>query len=94
MRNTDAAAVGGILGIAHGLILIVCLNFKTASFILYGDGYLIPFAATAVIDVLMLTCVLTYTLWINQAQNAIVWLSGAIQQWEDQWEDELEEDLK
>lgn len=94
MRNTDAIAIGGILGIAHGLILYLCLNFKAASFILYGDGYFIPLAATAVIDVLMLGCVLTYEIWINAAQNAIVWLAEGIQQWEDQWEDELEEDLK
>jgi hypothetical protein len=94
MRNTDAIAIGGILGIIHGLILYLCLGFKAASFILYGDGYLIPLAATAIIDTVMLFTVLSYTLWLNAAQNAIAWLAEGVRQWEEQWEDELEADLK
>jgi hypothetical protein len=94
MQKLDAFVVGGVLGVIHGMILFVCLDFQTASFILYGNGYLLPLAATAIIDTVMLFTVLSYALWINPAQNAMAWLAEGIRQWENQWEDELEEDLK
>jgi hypothetical protein len=49
-------------------------SFATASFILYGNAMLLPIATTLVTAFISFVGVLTYTLWIKHAQNAMVWL--------------------
>jgi len=87
MEKVEVAFFGILLGCLHGFILRGFLTaFATASFILYGNIYTIPFWATAIIDILLIAGVLSYTWWVNSAQNAIVWLAGALQKGGDELE--------
>ena len=66
MTNHPFAILTGIvLGIFHGAILVLSLiSFQLASFIVYGDRYFIPIAATTVIDAITLFAVITHGWWL------------------------------
>lgn len=89
MKNVEAAATGTIVGCLYGVVLWAGLDtLSTASVILYGDPYYIPINVAAFIAVFSLAGILSYPLWVKQAQNVIVVLATA--DYDELEEDELE----
>ncbi len=53
--------MGGILGILHGIILKAALiSLSDASFILYGDTYLLPIRVTLIIDIVIAVTIIAF----------------------------------
>lgn len=81
--------IGAVLGVCYGLILTLFKGtLSVASFILYGDAYKLPFAATFITSAILIVGVVLYESWIKPAQNAIAWLAGAFGKADDELDQE------
>ena len=88
MQKVESAVIGGILGTLHGVVLWASMDsLALASWILYGNQYVLPLATTGIVSILSLLVVFSYQMWANVVFDSMVTVVEASQQ-----EDELEGD--
>jgi hypothetical protein len=67
-----AALLGISLGALHGLILWAAMQeLSLASFILYGNRYLVPIATANIVSAVALFTVLSSTWWLPWMMNLV-----------------------
>lgn len=94
MKHYEAVGVGVVIGIVYGVILWAATDsLSLASWMLYKNSYIIPVVTALVSALILLAGVLSYTRWVNGAENAIVRLAEAMQMdWQNQMDKEDDED--
>lgn len=94
MKHYEAVGVGVVIGIVYGVILWAAMDaFALASYLIFKNVYTIPFITTAIPTLILLAGVLSYTRWVNGAENAIMRLAEAMQRdWQNQMDKEDDED--
>lgn len=86
MEKVEASVIGVTIGGLYGVVLWGSNEaFALASFMLYGNKYLIPVSIAGFIAFLALALVFTHTIWVNWVTDALVWLENTFGE-----EDELE----
>jgi hypothetical protein len=72
VKLQHAALIGGILGCLYGVTLWASLDaFSFASWILYGNEYIIPFLSTGVITGIALLLFFSWNLWYYYAERFV-----------------------
>lgn len=94
MEKVEAAAVGGILGVLYGVILAASMDaLSFASYLLYGNQYLIPIVTAMFTGLLAYITTITYESWSPYVQDELVSIVDAYYNGgDDDTESDLEED--
>lgn len=79
MRKSEAAGVGVVLGILYGAILAASMDaLALASWILYGNQYLIPVGTAMFTGLLAYVVVISYEDWVPYAQERLLIMAGGL----------------